>query len=394
VVFQLRHHDVLTRRRAYHFTLGVSVEGWLMIVDVQGDEPPDMTPDRFFAGLQAAARYVIDRGLPFFTRSHITFMSDYLEAWRKQSGAEAVAEACADLEELKKRTRHNLSPVAAQLDGFLRSVFSSAWMVLRNSIRIVPPLITAVVVVFVTSDGWRILGTGFTPRTMCLVALFLVASLVFLIRFKGYWEDDWDISAFEDTQKALLRDIRSEMEGDHEADRGTHGVPGHERGELREGAHISSWQQFNELIDCGAKTVPLVKPRKLGGRVCLYGGYLAVSACSLIIVALVVSASLILVGLILISAKETSALAQSAHIYWVLPGHLVITRELVSLSLCLGALAVLFLVTGQQTEDRKEFMDNVLAEVRPIFVVYSVYCHAHDSAREWTHVPVESPPLV
>jgi hypothetical protein len=261
-----------------------------------------------------------------------------------------VAKACADLQELKKQTRHNLSPVVAQLGGFLRSVFGSAWMVLGNSIRFVPPLITAVVVVFVTSDGWRILGTGFTPRSMCLVVLFLVTSLLFLVRFKGYWEDDWDISASNDIQEALLSDIRSEMGGDHEADRRTHGAPRDERDEFGEGARISSWQQFKELIDCGAKTVPLVKPLKLGGRVCLYGGYLAVSASSLIVVALVVSASLILVGLILISAKETSALAQSAHIYWVLPGHLVITRELVSLSVCLGALAVLFLVTGQRTE--------------------------------------------
>ena len=221
-----------------------------MIVDVQKDEPPDMTPDRFFAGLQAAARYVIDRGLPFFTKSHITFMEAYWAAWGAQDDAEAEAvnKAREDLDRLKKETRLDFSPMRAQLLGFVRSVFSSAWMVLGNSIRIVPPLITAVVVVFVTSDGWRILGTGFTPRTIFLVVLFLVTSLVFLIRFKGYWEDDWDISASCDIQEALLTDIQAQMEGDHE----------------RAGTHMSSWQQFNKLIDRGAKTVPLVKPVKLG----------------------------------------------------------------------------------------------------------------------------------
>lgn len=206
---------------------------------------------------------------------------------------------------------------------------------------------------------------------------FLVTSLVFLIRFKGYWEDDWDISASKDIQEALLRDICSEMEREQEADR------------------RAQWQHFHKLIEWGAKTVPLVKRVSLGGRVCLYGGYLVVSAFSLVVVALVVSASLILVGLILISAKETSALAgQSAHIWLMLPGHLVITRELVSLSVCLGAFAVFFLVAGQRTEDRKEFMDNVLAEVRRIFVVYSVYCRAHDHAEKWTKIRVDSLPLV
>ena len=133
----------------------------------------------------------------------------------------------------------------------------------------------------------------------------------------------------------------------------------------------------------------------LGAGYALYGGYLVVSAFSLVVVALVVSASLILVALILISAKETSALAgQSAHIWFMLPGHLVITRELVSLSVCLGAFAVFFLVAGQRTENRKEFMDNVLADVRRIFVVYSVYCRAHDHAEKWTKIRVDSPPLV
>ena len=39
---------------------------------------------------------------------------------------------------------------------------------LSKSIRTVRPLITAVVVVFVTSDAWRMLGAGFTSRFFCL----------------------------------------------------------------------------------------------------------------------------------------------------------------------------------------------------------------------------------
>ena len=105
-------------------------------------------------------------------------MWDYLKAWRKKNGDEAVREASADLTRLEEKTQHRLHPVLVQLGGLFRAVFSSAWMVLAKSIRIVPPLITAVVVVFVTSDAWRLLGTGFTPRTICLVALFRSSSPV------------------------------------------------------------------------------------------------------------------------------------------------------------------------------------------------------------------------
>jgi hypothetical protein len=159
-----------------------------MNADTHRDKPPALGPQRFFTDLQVAARYVIRKGLPFFAASHIDFMTSYLEAWQKQHHDQAVADARADLKKLKAEARRKLYPLLVLLLGFLLSIGSSAWMVLGKSIRIVPPLITAVVVVFITSDAWRILGVGFTPQIISLVALFLLASLLVLIRFKGYWE--------------------------------------------------------------------------------------------------------------------------------------------------------------------------------------------------------------
>jgi hypothetical protein len=285
---------------------------------------------------------------------------------------------------------------------FFESVVSSAWLVLRKGIRSVPPLITAVVVVFVTSDAWRILGAGFTPRFFVLVTLFLLASMLFLTRrFKHYWEQDIDVKEFkgkvdvdasEDEVAVLLRGIRTSMKGAKKADGRDRGGTEHAPGGERDGVDSSQWRRFNELLKWGAKPTPLVKPT---GRLCqayVYAGYITFSAFFLIFVALFVSGTLILVGLILINAKETGILAQSADIYWTLWGNVVISRQLLSLSLSLGAFAAFFLVAAQRTEDRKEFTDNMLARLRQILLVYSVYCRARDHAAEWTGVSVKSDP--
>ena len=323
-------------------------------------------------------------------------MMAYLKAWREQTGDEEAVNIASDLlETFTKDARHNPNPLLFLVTGFVHSVASSAWLALSKSIRIVPPLITAVVVVFVTSDAWRILGTGFTPRFFCLVTLFLLSSLLFLIRFKGYWEKDFDVDESDViTVSGLLGKLEHDLRGAQEAAPIYHHPTNDVTGEQQHDANdASAWKQFNKLVDLGAKPFPLVKPANLGLRISHYCAYVAVSLFSLIVVALAVSASLILVGVILITAKETKDLAQSIYIYWTLPGHFVVTRQLVSLSLSLGAFATLFVVAGQRTEDRKELMDNALALIRRVFVAYSVYGRAHDRVVEWTGVPVESPPL-
>lgn len=367
-----------------------------MPADAHTDKPRDISSARFFADLQCAATYVFEQGLPFFVTSHINFMNDYLKLWQEQAGdEEAVKIASHALVTFTKEAEHNINPALFLVTGFVHSVASSAWLSLSKSIRIVPPLITAVVVVFVTSDAWRMLGAGFTLRFFCLVSLFLLSSLLFLIRFKGYWEKDFDLDESDvTTARELLDKLKHELRGTEEGLPLSQHAPNAATGEQqRDGEDTLPWRQFNELIDLGAKSLPLVKPSNLGLRICHYCAYVAVSLFSLIAVALVVSASLILVGTIVISAKVTKDLAQSIHIYWALPGHFVITSQLVSLSLSLGAFATLFVVAGQRPEDRKELMDNALALIRRTFVVYSVYGRAHDHAAEWTGIPIESPPL-
>ena len=85
----------------------------------------------------------------------------------------------------------------------LLSSFKNSWGILRKGVRGIPPLITAVVVVFVTSDAWKILGTGFTPRFFALVIVFLAVSLIFLVQ-KDYWKD---IGADGPDADSVLNDI-------------------------------------------------------------------------------------------------------------------------------------------------------------------------------------------
>jgi hypothetical protein len=70
--------------------------------------------------------------------------------------------------------------------------------------------------------------------------------------------------------------------------------------------------------------------------------YLAVCVSALIATTLFVAAALIIVGITLINPSETRLLAGSVDIYWSLDG-LVFTRQLMSLSLSLGAFASFFL---------------------------------------------------
>jgi lysylphosphatidylglycerol synthetase-like protein (DUF2156 family) len=363
-----------------------------MLADTHTDKPGRISPDRFLTDLNCAAKYIFEQGLPFFISGHIKFTREYLKAWSEQAGIEAVAQDYYLLDPFLGRVLH---PASFLVTGFVHSVASSAWLALSKSIRIVPPLITALVIIYVTGDAWRILGTGFTLRFFCMLTLFLLSSLFILIRFRGYWEKDFN---FDESDGAVKDDLLGKIKHDFQKSEEAVQVPANTAGGAgdewpHDPNEAPAWKQFNALIDLGAEPLPLILPSNRGFRISQYVAYVAVSAFSLIVIALAVSASLIIVGTVLISARETRDLAHATNIYLTLPGHFVITQQLVSLSLTLGAFAVFFLVAGQRTEDRKELMDNALAFIRKVFVVYSVYARAHDHAAAWTGVPVKSPPL-
>ena len=343
-------------------------------------KPGKMSPGDYLFGMNDLAMYAASRGSPLFLTSHVAFLVAYVREWlRLEPGPDNEMAVIAALFHRAPRWVRHLGvrlhqaqwipwkvrlpllltplfiPLAVILPGQLVwSAASSAWDILKKGVHSVPPLVTAVVVVFVTSDAWRILGTGFTVRFFLLVCTFLTVSVLFLIR-----EDWWaDVSADADEATSLLQGMKD-------------------------------WKlcTLREFTRRGAKPVPMERPRGLRGAYA-YLSYVTLVAFSLIAAALFVSAILIVVGLILINANETRSLAGSAYIYQSFPG-ITITKQLLSLSFSLGAFAAFFLVAAQHSDDRDKFMKNTLLRYRRALLVYTTYCRAHDSAAEWTGIPVE-----
>ena len=348
---------------------------------------PSWSTGKYLSDLNKTAIYAVSRGMVPLLVTHIRFLMKFTNAWledekkKRQDSAGRAAEAL--MGEWPRWTRWTQGPIAKWLGSRTLpngaalllvllpyivslavvvpsqigwSVLKSSWDVLRKGVRGVPPLITAVVVVFVTGDAWRILGAGFTVRFTVLVAVFLLSSLLFLVRWTCW--DDIDLS--ESQAKELLAGIRSK-----------------------------NLERFNRLMECGAGPVPIVRPL-IPGTIWVYAGYWMLCAFALIITALFVSAVLIIIGVILISKSETIMLANSVHVYQTLPEGAVITKQLLSLSFSLGAFSAFFLVAAQRSSDRKVFMRNTLRRYRRDLVVYSIYCRAHDQAEPWTLVPVQA----
>jgi hypothetical protein len=357
-----------------------------LAADAHGAEVRDLAPADFLALLDRAATYALTRGVPSFLGEHLLFLVDYVNAWIDSAPGREVEIAQALLGGSRRSTRLLgsslmvgllqadriprrvrafllLAPriirlLTIALKQFLRSAASSAIHAFRAGIRSVPPLITAVVVVFVTSDAWRFLGTGFTLRFFALVGVFLLASMVFLVR-RDYWAD---IDMTPEDATTLL-----------------------------EGINPRHLENLDEFLARGAEPTPVDRPAGIGAAL-TYLSYLALSLFSLLVVAIFVAVALIVVGVILFDARETKLMAHSAQVFWALPGNIVVTRQLLSLSLSLGAFAAFFEVAAMRVADRKEYMDQVLVRLRRALLVYTVYCRARAHAQEWTGIPVEFRP--
>jgi hypothetical protein len=337
---------------------------------------PRTSPDQFLLLLNQLAVYAATRGSAFFLRRHAVFLIAYVDAWvnGRQQDPQSCTETlylhtpawfqratarmlCSERVPRRARTFLTLAPLFFPLVVILpfqmiRSGTSSVLDVMRHGVRSAPPLLTAVVVVFVTGDAWRILGTGFTARFFALIGLFIVGGLFFLTRYH-FWDD---LRTSETEALVLLSGLKQRCAA------------------------------ASEFIKLGAQPTPVNRPVR-SGAVYVRVIYLAVTVSALVTAALFVAVALILVGVTLIDARETSNLAGSVDVYLSVAG-VVFTKQLLSLSLSLGAFASFFLVAAQRPEDREVFMNKILSRARRSLLAYTVYCQAHDHAAEWTGVPV------
>jgi hypothetical protein len=354
-----------------------------------------ISPDSFLANLHETGMYALTQGMPFLVNNHFQFVQAYLDAWQTKTTDPAEIEASpeltvvlADLKDFTAGTLPRSNRMFFLLWNFCQAVYGSIILIFTPRVSVVAPLITSVVFFFVTADGWEFFGTGFTLRFAETVTLFLLVSLFILIRGQNYWERDINIKASNRILTALVGQIQRDMlRREQKADRRV-------QADLVDNPHLHD--HFKQLIDLGAEPVPFMKPSRPLGRLAVRGAYIVFVTASLIGVAIIVSWFLMFVGLVLVSLTETRRLVGGQpEIYWYLPGeNLVITAQLMSLSIGLGAFAVFFLVAGQNAKDRREFINNGTAFLRRALIVYTVYYHAREHAPDWTGVPVKSVPQV
>jgi hypothetical protein len=266
-----------------------------------GNPARAMEPENFIIDLNKAVWYMLRRGATFFFPVHLAFMADYIKAWQAQDqNSVALARAVGSTYRIRRYNpittllRAKWLPLALRQFTFTlpaipliflgMSVLAGRgfYRMVRSSIRSIPPLLTAVVVVFVTSDAWRILGTGFSARPIALWVAFIIAAWLFLIRYR-YWADIENVD-----MQDLLRAAGS-------------------KGYL------------NSFIQLGAVPQEMEKPADRAGRQFVYGTYMVLTLLSLLEIALAVAATLTVVGMILVSKSETSTLADGVHVYFTLP---------------------------------------------------------------------------
>lgn len=336
---------------------------------------PEWTPRDYLYHLNKTAIYAATRGMPLMLIRHIFFLVAFIAAWTRKEPEGARDVAAVLFGRWPKWSQRLITweltspylpssvvlyllllpyllPLSFAQWQTTRSMVYSSFDVFRRGVRVVPPLITAVVVVFVTSDAWRILGSGSTNRFWVLVGVFLVGGLLFLVRWNC-----WD---------------------DLEADPA-------EAAELLAGIRRRRPLGFDAFTERGLQFAPMERPGLLC-QIWVYAGYWMLCTFALVAITVLVAAALVLIGAILINYDDTIRLAGVAHVYLTMPGGLIITRQLAQLSVSLGAFAAFFLIAAQKPDDRDVFIKNVLVRYRRMLLVYSIYCQARREVALWTGI--------
>jgi hypothetical protein len=137
---------------------------------MEGLPPPRIEPAEFIKCMDENARYLLTLGASFFLADYYEFMRAYIKAWKDQSVGQATASS--KVKHLRARM------LLAALRGISTSVYASVYNIMTRSMRTIPLLITSLVVIFLTADGWHILGNGFTSRLIILWSVFIIAKRI------------------------------------------------------------------------------------------------------------------------------------------------------------------------------------------------------------------------
>jgi hypothetical protein len=230
----------------------------------------------------------------------------------------------------------------------IMSAVLSARAYTRTNAVAATPLLAVIVIVFLSGDSWKILGQGFDWQFGALLGFFLLLSVLVV---------------------ANPRRLKSRLSSSP----GDLGI---------EASNASAQSLVTALWEIGSEIPSAPRLAKLGAAnvVIVYFG---IVVANLLLVGTLVAVSLVLVGVIRIDATLTRQLAGApAHILLRLPvGGMVITQELLSLSLTLGGLAILSfaVVSLPDRQARAAFADTATVGLRRVLYVYGVYQAALDN---------------
>ncbi len=201
---------------------------------------------------------------------------------------------------------------------------------------------------------WKILGSSFDWRLGALVALFVAFAVVALANFQDA-ADDMEVTS-------------------HDVDRAMR---------YPSVARLDSW-----LRERGQSPSPPALDRASVANVRWI--YLLSIFINLIVIGALVALALLVIGLIRIDTTTTERITgQPAHVIWHLPiGHMVLTRELLALSMSLGGLASLsFAVVGLASSSaRTQYVRDVTRGLRRVLVAHAVYVSAIEHERLLTGI--------
>lgn len=346
---------------------------------------PPLSPERFVNDMDAVASHVVGRGLPLLITGHYRWMTRYLTSYFENDKAHqnitigASGPLAVSVTFPFDAERGRLWPLTRSLAA--AQVFDRVWQLIRSlvvrlavsaglSIRSYvranalasAPLTAAIVIVFFTGDSWKILGQGFDWQFFALLGFFLVFSLLGvadLRNLKSHFSvspEDLGVKRRDPSTLSLSAALTS---------------LGHE---LPHAPKLSRLAMINTTVV-----------------------YLSIIAANLLLVGFLVSGGLILVGLIRINSELTRQLSGApARVILHLPGNMVITQELLSLSFTLGGLAILSFafVTLSDRKARSDFVSTASSGLRNVLLAFMVYQAALENETPLTGVssqPLDKP---
>lgn len=221
----------------------------------------------------------------------------------------------------------------------------------RSALRTLPSLFAILVVIFITSDTWKMFGRESSWQFATMIIFITVTSIAAVIVTLRGSKGDWrSICGYSAEKSTLLKDWATDKTPAGTLV-STDGVK-----PLLPPFPSKDSQGWNKLLKAHEKNISIL--------------YFATIISHVIAVAFWISLTFVLIGVITVNAGMTNELSNShadiLHQFNVAGQQFIVTRQLVLTSVIIGGIATLTFVSGtlQDADHRQEFADYALTDFR------------------------------